>query len=34
VGGGWIMEAEQLTVQQYDGKEGKKINTTTGVTQQ
>ena len=33
MGGGWIMEAEQLTVQQYNEKEGKKINTTTGVTQ-
>ena len=33
MGGGWITEAEQLTVQQYNEKEGKKINTTTGVTQ-
>jgi outer membrane protein, multidrug efflux system len=34
VGGGWIMEAEQLTVQQYDEKGIKKENTTTGVTKQ
>jgi multidrug efflux system outer membrane protein len=34
MGGGWIMEAEQMTLQQYDEKGAKKENMIKGAIQQ